>query len=919
MKHHQISRFFKPAKRKLEIPELAKKEERVVKKASTEIPGVETKPSMARSIAKKKLDVKSKLTPLESQILELKADNDDKLLAIQVGYKYKFYGDDAQIVSKLINIMLIPHEDSRFNYCSIPDNRLHVHLKRLLSYGYKVGVVKQLDLSSNQLIEGTKSLFSRALTGVYTLATYMNEEVEDGKNMVVDDHNGEYICCVKKVEAETGICFVRPITGEIIVDFFEDNDLNSELETRLTYYKPSECIIVSDNDDHIKVSLSKLISSINNTCRLEYSTSSKAIEELEDFLKDEPSIFEYYKLNFNPLLINCITELIKYLQPFNLASIFSITSNIIKFKNADYMILSSNVLKTLEIFENSTNNSTKGSLIWLLNHTRTKMGERLLYKWVSRPLINKQKIEDRRDALDDLTANFNHFIDCFMKLLSNDMDLEKLLIKLHYSLGKAKITRTEVYIMLSKFNDILKLIRGFEKDIETINRTFKSKALKSIFNELLELSKDMDIESNYLKMISHSYATSKDIKEQKSNYFNLKYHPWPEIVDQMNKIEEVGAQIEEETKNISNILGKSTKLVKNLNQEHLVEVRNTKINDLPLDWIRISATKTVTRFRSPKLQKLNNLILYNREQLDKACDEVFQKFLVSINDNYFKFHQIIVNLSIFDCLLSLAVTKAEGVKPSIQDENSIIRIKNFKNPIISSLKDYITNDIQISPEQNRISIITGPNMGGKSSYIKSAGILVIMNQIGCYLPCETAELSIFTDIFIRMGSFDNIIKGQSTFMIEMLEVLHILENYNEKSLILLDEIGRGTGTIDGYIIAYSILQYLATSDIKPVILFITHFHRLTDICKEYDDIDNFYMDFIDQNDEIVFLYKLVKGKLDDLYGLNVAKLAGIPDSVIKQAKLKAQELRREDTIDRVIKQIEQIKTNQLVELFSTID
>lgn len=919
MKHHQISRFFKPAKRKLEIPATVKDDVPATKKPTVQSFSEAPTPAVLKPAPKKKPGVKSKLTPLESQILELKADNNDKLLAVQVGYKYKFYGEDARIVAKLINIMLIPQEDSRFNYCSIPDNRLHVHLKRLLSYGYKVGVVKQLDLSSSKSMEGgTKSLFSRALTGVYTLATYMNEEVEEGRNIVLDDHNGEFICCVNRVDNDTAICFVRPITGEIIVDWFEDNDLNSALETRLTYYKPSECTVIYEDEKGRSI-ITKLINSINNTCRLDYANSKRAIEELEDFFKDTPNIYEYYKLNFNPLLLNCIAELIRYLHPFNLSSIFSITSNITKFKNADYMILSSNVIKTLEIFENSTNNTIKGSLIWLLNHTRTKMGERLLYKWVSRPLISRKKIEDRRNAIEDLTSNFNHFIDCFMKLLNNDIDLEKLLIKLHYSLDKVKVTRTEVYIMLCKFNDILKLTKSFESDINKISVEFKSEELKTIFTELLELSKDFDIESSYLKMISNSFATSKDTKEQRSNYFNLKYHAWPEIVDQMNKIEEVEAQIEDETKNVSNVIGKTTKLVKNLNQEHLVEVRNTKIDLLPLDWIRINATKTVTRFRSPRLQKLNNLLLFHREQLDKTCDEVFKKFLISINDNYFKFNRIIANLSKFDCLVSLTVTKAEGVKPTILEENSVISISNFKNPIINSLKDYISNDILINPEENRISIITGPNMGGKSSYIKSVGILVIMNQIGCYLPCETAQLSIFNELFIRMGSFDNIIKGQSTFMIEMLEVLQILENYNDKSLILLDEIGRGTGTVDGYTIAYSILKYLAKSELKPVILFITHFHKLTDICREFSDINNFYMDFIDQNDEIVFLYKLVKGKLDELYGLNVAKLAGIPDLVIEQARVRAQELRKEDSINQIIQKVVQIRNKKLIELFTAME
>lgn len=925
MKHHQISKFFQPTKRKpsallpknepIDLTQSTEPEPKKQRKNSSQFP------INAKVTAKPK---SSKLTPLETQILELKLQHEDMILAIQVGYKYKFFGSDAATVSKIINIMHIPSGDSRFDYCSIPDNRLHVHLKRLLSFGYKVGVVKQTELTMTKATESSKGLFSRRLSGVYTLATYMNEESDEtyGRRAGIDDDNGLYVCCICKVGVQVGVVVVRPQTGEIIVDTFEDSDLLHELETRLIYFMPTICRILC-NDEQEANRVHKMISLVNRVCQSEIRPIDEgSLGHLEDFFSCDflqpNELYEYFKLNFNQLVLNCISELVKYLQQFGLESIFTVPSNIERFKNNQTMVLSGNILRTLEIFHNSTDGSARGSLIWLLNHTRTKMGERLLYQWVSRPLVSRIDIIDRINAIDDLSKEFSHFIDLFKKLLSNDIDLEKSLIKLHYSLQSVKISRSETFEMLCKFNDILTLIKQFEIDIKKSVEKFSSKGLKSMFTDLITLANEFDIRKLYLNMISTSFGSSSH-KVQKLNYFNLRYHNWEEISYQLKAIEDVQQQIDQETKEIGDILGRKVVLTKNLNQENLVEVRNTQINQLPLDWVRINATKSVTRFRSPKLQKLNNSLIYNHELLDKACDKVFIEFLKRINENYFNFKKIIDCIAKFDCYMSLVVTKAQGVKPEIAEEDLIIEVKGFKNPIIDTLTEYITNDVSISKTKNRVSIITGPNMGGKSSYIKSIGILVIMNQIGCYLPCESARLSIFSKIFVRMGSVDNIIRGQSTFMVEMLDILQVLERFDDKSLILLDEVGRGTGTHDGYLMAYSILQHFCTHEFKPVILFITHFHKLAELAQEFDDVGNFYMDFIKKDtDEIVFLYKLVSGVLDNLYGLNVARMAGIPSEIVESARRKANEIRNDTDLKRITSIMGLLKSGNVEKAFDLV-
>lgn len=889
MRHPPISKFFSRSKtstapvfREVPKPKPSVDEDEII--ILSEPPVVKKKKTV------EKTENAKKLTPLEKQILEFKADHHDKILAIQVGYKYKFFGDDAKIVSKLINIMLIPNSDERFNYCSIPDNRLHVHLKKILDYGHIVGVVKQTQSSFE-----AKGLFNREVTGIYSKATYMNEEL----NGEIEG-NGDYILALYHEQLKFYMVTVKPITGEIIIDDFEDNELKQNLETRLSYLNPSQVLVVNCDcaEGHSCESLLKLYS-----CNIVKSDSfSNEPGSLSDFLSDYPSIVEYYNLNYYDNTIKCIISIMEYLKLFKLELIFTITSNISTFKDSNSMILSPNLLKNLEIFENSSDFSQKGSLFWLLNHTNTKFGERLLIKWILNPLINKDLIEDRLNAIEDLSKEFNHFFDCLKNKIVG-IDLEKLLIKIYYN----KISTVEVQKFLFKFNEIKKIFKTFENEIHTLSEKYKSKSLVAIFADINELFNDLDTE-HYYNMISKNYYEDNN---EITKFFELKYHDWEEISNKLKDIEDVRQEIEDETKEVAKIIGKPIKLVKNLNQDNLVEVRNSLLPKVPVDWMRINSTKTLTRFRSPVLQKLNNRLNNELDRLNSVCHQCFEKFLGLINKDYFKFNQIIKKLSTFDCYLSLAAVSNQHhyKRPTISSDDQRISIKNFKNPIISSLTNFIPNDIDISVHKNRISIITGPNMGGKSSYIKSIGILVIMVQIGCFLPCETAEISIFNKVFIRMGSIDNILKGQSTFMIEMLEMLNIVNNFDNKSLVLLDEVGKGTGTIDGYVIAYSILKFFAQHDLKPFILFITHFPQLGELCDEFKDMGSFHMDYMVENDDVIFLYKLVEGIVDSSYGLNVARLSGIPKEIIDKAKEISKEVRLDSNLKSFLHEIKELKNH----------
>lgn len=898
-------------------------------KADAKAPKTSTNSNSISSTA----STKTKLTPLEKQFIELKLQHQDKILAIQVGYKFKFFGHDAVIASQLLNIMLIPgnlalqeRQYERFAYCSIPDNRLHIHLQRLLNHGLKVGVVKQTETAAIKSVESSNKsgLFERKVTGVYTKSTYMGDEVLTGDPTLNRSANVEvsegstFILCINELQhpKSSSVVAVDPVTGDIVFDEFPDTATRDELDTRLQYLKPSEVIVIG-NDDHVSPETKKVLQSNNPMVAITYEKQKKESEihaELSDFFTDvdeegrSAHLAEHYMLNYSFSIQSCIYELIHYLAEFKLSNVFTIPSNFTSLTDSrKCMLLPGNTLKALDIFEVQDDpSSKKGTLFWLLDHAYTRKGSRLLKRWIHRPLVNKGDIEERLKAVETLRlGEFSHLVDALkgavVKIGKSGVDLDKFLIKIHYSATylSDKISRKDVYMMLKNFLEILDVSKKFaEEGIAEFERANLSTVISNILRKLHELSQK-PVVTDFLGMINASAALNTgNLNEQRIHFFNLRNGKFDAVAAEIEQIAIIESQLDQELENIRKFLKRpQLSFVTNLKDTHLIEVRNGKAVDaLPSDWVKISGTKTVSRFRTPAVSSLHKQLQYHNDMVLKVADMCFNEYLKEIDSHYEYFHQIVSNVATFDCLLSLA--RASGassgqnyVRPSLVDEQ-LIDIKLASNPILSSLSlEYVPNDIDISYDDNRVLIITGPNMGGKSSYVKQIALLVIMAQVGCLLPCASARMGIFDSIFIRMGAHDNILRGKSTFMVEMLESSNIIQNYTEKSLIILDEIGRGTGTSDGISLAYSILRYIIEDPKKPLALFITHYPSLH-VLDQFDGVKNYHMAFIEktlaegkENDwpEVIFLYKLVQGVVSNLYGLNVAKLAGIDQKIIENA------------------------------------
>lgn len=930
-----------------------------------------TSKATEKSVATK--SSKLKLTPLEQQFKKLKLENLDKILAIQVGYKFKFFGQDAVVASHLLNIMLIPGNieldeqvHDRFCYCLIPDSRLHVHLQRLLNNGLKVGVVKQTETAAVKSVDGhnKSGLFERKITGIYTRATYMGDELFTGDPTINRSNNvdyvadSSYIICIDELNypKEIAIVAVQPVTGSIVFDTFSDSFARDNLGSRLAFLNPSEVIVVGSTDSISRET--KLAIKLQNPNANSHFKKQKSIDtihaDLVDFFQQVESsgrfkaLAEHYTLHYPSSIQSCINELIIYLSEFKLSSVFTIPENFVSLTDAKkFMLLPLNTLNALDIFQvQNEPNEKKGTLLWLLDHCHTRNGLNLLRSWIGKPLIDKNDILKRQDAITALKSDdFVHLLDAFKKSLANlgksGVDLDRSLIKVHYSSAHQtdKISRTDIYTMIKSFSDILQLFKNFGmKGIDECRSKLPHSELLIEILQSMHTSSSMNIVEDFLKQINPAYAIDdKDLSKQKIGFFHVDRYPdeFFDIQRELNELATLDLLLNEALDEIRTYLKRpQLSFVTVLKDTHLIEVRNTQVDSLPKDWVKIGATKSVSRFRPPKVSSLHKRRLYHSEKLLSVCDESFNRFLQNFDSHYIYFKEIVQNLATIDCLLSLAKAATSDATQNYANPNfvheQVLDIHDASHPILLRLNAqslYVPNNVNLSYDNGRVLIITGPNMGGKSSYVKQVALLVIMAQIGCHIPCTKATMGIFDSVFVRMGASDDILRGKSTFMVEMLESANIINQYTLRSLVILDEIGRGTGTVDGISLAHSILKYVIEDKAGPLTFFITHYPSLHVLETEYLIVKNYHMAFIEMTreesedskwPEVIFLYKLVKGVVSNLYGLNVANMAGINKAIIENAYDVSEMMKRKFEHDANQKWLSNLNSSSVLGLLNSI-
>uniref|UniRef100_A0A8C6VDW5 DNA mismatch repair protein MSH3 n=1 Tax=Naja naja TaxID=35670 RepID=A0A8C6VDW5_NAJNA len=872
-------------------------------------------------------------TPLELQFLELKKQYKDAILCIECGYKYRFFGDDAEIAAKELNICC--NKNHNFMTASIPTHRLFVHVHRLVTKGYKVGVVKQMETAALKAIgENKSSLFTRKLTSLYTKATFLGEDIlllwmlnyfddiyfREISSNVCDN----YLLCIsenkenlnhKNHNIVLGIVAVQPTTGEVLFDSFQDSVARLELENLILRLQPVEIILPRDVSDQTE----KLVIRMTSVClqddiiriermkneHFEYGNAFKMITDFygSQILDGTGSQALSQILKFNKSVLCSLAAVILYLKEFNLEKILYNPSNFKKLSSEDeYMVLNGATLKNLEILQNQTDMKIKGSLFCVLDHTKTSFGRRKLKKWVTQPLLKSSEINSRLDAVSEILFSESSVLGQIMSLLYKVPDVERGICSIYHK----KCSVQEFYLVVSTLSNLETAVKALVPVIQVQVRA------SLLHKSLLELPELLSSTKKYLSKLNEEAAK---IGNKTELFKDL--DDFPLIRKRRDEIQTVLCQIQNHIQDVRRMLNSSSvDYVSVSGQEFQIEVKNSVVSSVPLDWIKVSSTKVVSRFHTPFIVENYKMLNQLREQLVLDCNSEWLCFLDHFNEHYHALYQAVGHLATLDCVFSLAEAAKQGdyCRPVIIDEKSEIMIKNGKHPVIDVLlgeqQQYVPNDTFLSENSQRVMIITGPNMGGKSSYIKQVALITIMAQIGSYVPAEEVRIGIVDGIFTRMGASDNVFKGRSTFMEELTDTAAIIQKATSHSLVILDELGRGTSTHDGIAIAYATLEHFI-KNVGSLTLFVTHYPPLCELERAYPThVENYHMSFLVNEDYkqnhldcVTFLYQITKEVAARSYGLNVAKLADVPKEILKKAAYKSKELERSANVRRLEKRL----------------
>ncbi|WFD33482.1 Mismatch repair protein msh3 [Malassezia cuniculi] len=752
-----------------------------------------------------------KYTPLEKQILALKRQHAGMMLAFEVGYKLKFYGDDANTASQLLGIACTTEKN--LPAAMIPVPRLSVHIKRLVGAGHKVGVVRQTETRAIKAVsDNANAPFIRELCEVYTAATWVDE-------LDVADASATEQVLVALVEHGNsfGLVAIDVATAAITYDSFTDGHLR--------------------------------------TCALAY--------------------------------------IINYLNELGLADAFATRTNYRPFADRTSMLLSSNTIRDLELLQNATDKRVHGSLLWLLDQCSTPMGRRVLRRWIRRPLLDLPTLHRRQDAVSIMRNPNRPALLKAIKLLCRLPDLERGLARLVYG----RITSTELATVL------LSLYR-ISHEIERVESPSQYGTGSAMIDEALAaLSVPREAISAALNAINIEEARHGNLKDMFRDP-----NRYPEIAAAKQVLAEDEVAFAAELEQIRKTLKRP-----NLNYfsvsgiDHLVEMRLSDARKAPADWVRVNSTKISVRFHTPTVISLTKQRDVHLEELNAAGKRAYGDFCRHVADNSHAIKQVIDALGLLDVLSSLGkVARQPGYTcPTVDMGPSRIVLDGFRHPMSEALitGTYVPNKIELGGPNTPAVLLTGANMGGKSSTVRAIALVVVLAHIGSFVPCDAAEMSCHDSIATRMGAYDNMFRGKSTFLVEAEETAQILRTCTSRTLVILDEFGRGTSTLDGTALAYAVLQSLLERGTIhcPHLLFITHYTTLGTLSSRFPNVvRNMHMATLESGDgdvenlNVVFLHELRDGLAAQSLGIHVAALVGMPRNVIEKAIKISKEQREHD-------------------------
>lgn len=794
-------------------------------------------------------------SPMMQKYLETKKEYEDCVLFYRLGDFYEMFFDDAINVSRELELTLTGKDcgqEERAPMCGIPYHAADSYINRLVEKGYKVAICEQVEDPKT-----AKGLVKREVIKVVTPGTNFNP-------MALDETKNNYIMCVAYMPDSIGLATSDITTGEFLIT---EVSTERELIDEINKFTPSE-ILFNEAFTISGIDISDLKD------RLSFAESVLVPWYFDD-KNDEDIILRHFNvatldglgISDYKTAVVAAGALLNYLYETQKNSLPHLT-RITPYATGRYMIIDSSTRRNLELVETMREKQKKGSLLWVLDKTKTAMGARLLRNMIEQPLLIKDEIVARQKAI---TEFINNYVDCaeLREYLNPVYDLERLVGRIS--------TKSASPRDLIAFKGSIAMLPPIKK----LLASFKSSLIKSIYEEL-------DVLEDICSLIEASIVDEPPIAIKDGGLIKEGYN---EEIDRLRHAKTDGKQwllnLEASEKERTGI--KSLKIKYNKVFGYYFEVTNSFKDMVPDDYIRKQTLTNAERFTTPKLKELEEVILSAEDKLFSLEYDLFTEVRDKIAGEVLRIQTTAKAVAKADVFSNLAIVAMQNnyVCPGI-NEKGLIEIEGGRHPVVEKMISnglFVENDTILDNHKNRISIITGPNMAGKSTYMRQTALIVLMAQIGSYIPAAKANIGIVDRIFTRVGASDDLASGQSTFMVEMTEVANILRNATSDSLLILDEIGRGTSTFDGLSIAWAVVEHISNPKLLGAkTLFATHYHELTELEGQMESVNNYCIAVKEQGDDIIFLRKIVKGGADKSYGIQVAKLAGVPSSVIERAK-----------------------------------
>lgn len=795
------------------------------------------------------------MTPMMEQYFEIKEKYKDFLLFYRVGDFYEMFFDDAIAASREIGLTLTGKdcgEAERAPMAGVPFHAVDEYIGKLIARGFKIAICEQVEDPSL-----AKGLVKRDVIRVVTPGTLIETDL-------LKDTENNYLCAIYMDEYEYGLCFCDVSTAEVYATSLSGPNMDADLINQLGTYAPSEVIVnlsqnkIEETAEFIRTRLGAMLSD-GQPHRFEYSHALDTVKvQFEQTLREGDTE--------SRAVVCAVGALIDYIKETQKKDI-SYINKLNLYSDGQYLDMDISTRRSLELTESMRSKEKRGTLLWVLDKTKSSMGARMLRRWIERPLITVSAINRRQNAVEEL---YNSFMlrEGIGELLGKVMDIERLVTKIVYGTANARDLKA-VACTLEILPELMQLLDGVRSD-ELSRIRGEIDTLEDICSLITcALNEELPLSVREGGMIADGYDAQVD--ELRS------------VISGGDRWKESIAEKEREATGIKNL-----KIGYNRVFGYYLEVTRSQSNLVPDTYIRKQTLSNCERYITEELKEMETRVLTATDRLCALEYEIFCKIRSTVAESSARLQQTATLLSELDVYYSLACVAAKNryVRPEVSKSDEII-IKDGRHPVVEQfVKDtyFVPNDTHLDTSSNRLMLITGPNMAGKSTYMRQVAIIVLMAQIGSFVPAAEAQIGIVDKIFTRVGASDDLASGQSTFMLEMNEVAYILKNATRSSLIIYDEVGRGTSTFDGMSIARAIVEYTASKKIGARTLFATHYHELTVMEDELDGIINYNIAAKKRGESITFLRKIVKGSTDDSYGIEVANLAGLPREVIKRAK-----------------------------------